>query len=122
MPNAPKLKLNKKMLVVTNTAPPKIAGGPLQLYNLFSNIDENDYCIFTSPRNFKSRENKFGKKLGCNYYFFENQKKIGLFTSMLCIFVIFIGFNPVIYYQYLTWAIPFIPLAAWESGNDKRLA
>ena len=55
-------------------------------------------------------------------YIAAYQKKIGLFTSMLCIFVIFIGFNPVIYYQYLAWAIPFIPLAAWESGNDKRLA
>ncbi|MEO6078150.1 MAG: hypothetical protein ABIP54_05165 [Candidatus Andersenbacteria bacterium] len=45
------------------------------------------------------------------------KKRIGLFGSILCTFIIFTGFSPVLYMQYLAWITPFIPLAIYENGD-----
>jgi hypothetical protein len=42
------------------------------------------------------------------------KKEIGIFGSCLAIFVIFTGFNPVLFFHYLAWIVPFIPLALAE--------
>lgn len=39
------------------------------------------------------------------------KKEIGIFGACLAIFTIFIGFNPVLFFHYLAWVIPFVPLA-----------
>lgn len=44
------------------------------------------------------------------------RKEMRLFGATLAIFTIFIGFNPVLFFQYLTWVIPFIPLAISEGA------
>ncbi len=48
-------------------------------------------------------------------YIAAGHKEIRLFGACLAIFTIFIGFNPVLFFQYLAWIIPFIPLAISEA-------
>lgn len=43
------------------------------------------------------------------------RKEIQIYGATLAIFIIFIGFNPVLFFQYLAWIIPFIPLAISEA-------
>ncbi len=47
------------------------------------------------------------------------KKQVRMFGATLAIFIVFIGFNPVLFFQYLTWIIPFIPLAISESAITK---
>ena len=42
------------------------------------------------------------------------RKELRLFGATLAVFVVFAGFNPVLFFQYLAWIIPFIPLAISE--------
>lgn len=68
------LKLNKKILIISSYAPPKITGGALYLYNIFSNISPDSYCFLTSKKNFILSSNKItGQKyvLGCRYFFYD---------------------------------------------------
>lgn len=44
------------------------------------------------------------------------KKQAGLFGATLAVFVVFAGFNPVLFYQYLAWIIPFVPLAISEAA------
>ncbi len=44
------------------------------------------------------------------------KREIGLWGACLAIFTIFIGFNPVLFFQYLAWIIPLIPLAISEAA------
>lgn len=46
------------------------------------------------------------------------KKEIELFGACLIILTIFIGFNQVLFFQYLAWIIPFIPLALLEKKRD----
>ncbi len=43
------------------------------------------------------------------------RKEIRIYGAALAIFIIFIGFNPVLFFQYLAWIIPFVPLAISEA-------
>jgi len=72
MKNKSLLNLNKKVLIVSSWAPPKI-GGAQNLYNVFSNINYGDYAILTSSKNFDGENGKFGTKLECNYYFYDSK-------------------------------------------------
>ena len=77
-----KIKLSKKVLLISTWAPPGVSGGPHLLYNLFSGFDDNSYCLFTSIRNFPNKEQSIhGKKLPCKYFFFEEGEvfKVPLF-------------------------------------------
>ncbi|MFA6513914.1 MAG: hypothetical protein WCT50_01320 [Patescibacteria group bacterium] len=68
------LNLNKKILLLSSWAPPKI-GGAQNLYNIFANINPDDYCILTSKQNLKGKEGKFGTKLECDYFFYDEETK-----------------------------------------------
>jgi hypothetical protein len=48
------------------------------------------------------------------------RKEVALYGACLAIFTIFIGFNPVLFYQYLSWIIPFIPLALGEARRSPQ--
>jgi glycosyltransferase involved in cell wall biosynthesis len=76
MPDLP--KLNKKILIVSSYAPPKIGGGPQCLYHLFSHFDAASYAIFTSKKNVNQAEKgeKTGLMLPCNYYFYDKIRPI----------------------------------------------
>lgn len=43
------------------------------------------------------------------------RREMHLFGATLAIFTIFAGFNPVLFFQYLAWVIPFVPLAISEA-------
>lgn len=47
------------------------------------------------------------------------RKEVRIFGATLAIFTIFIGFNPVLFFQYLAWIIPFIPLAISEATSSE---
>jgi len=76
-----KIKLAKKVLIVSSWAPPQISGSAHFLYNLFSNFEENNYYILTSKRNFSSNNKNDEKILSGKYFFFEDGEifKIPLF-------------------------------------------
>ncbi|MDO9399728.1 MAG: hypothetical protein Q7T79_03545 [bacterium] len=65
------LKLNKKLLLLSQWAPPAI-GGPQFLYNLFINIQSNDYFFLTDQINTTKDTKHTGSKLPCKYFFFNN--------------------------------------------------
>lgn len=48
------------------------------------------------------------------------RKEVALFGASLAILTIFLGFNPVLFFQYLAWVIPFIPLAIAENTTPYR--
>ena len=50
------------------------------------------------------------------------KKQIGIFAAALATFTVFAGFNPVLFYQYLAWIIPFIPLALNEAALPGALS
>jgi glycosyltransferase involved in cell wall biosynthesis len=66
------LILNKKTLIISSWAPPKI-GGAQNLYNIFSNIDPSSYSILTSEQNLQGKIGKFGSKLDCEYFFYDKK-------------------------------------------------
>lgn len=66
------LILNKKTLIISSWAPPKI-GGAQNLYNIFSNIAPSSYSILTSEQNFQGKIGKFGSKLDCEYFFYDKK-------------------------------------------------
>lgn len=43
------------------------------------------------------------------------RREMYIFGATLAIFIIFAGFNPVLFFQYLAWIIPFVPLAISEA-------
>ncbi len=43
------------------------------------------------------------------------RRSVGWFTACLLTVVTFIDLNPVLFYQYLTWMVPFVPLILLES-------
>lgn len=66
------LNFNKKTLIISSWAPPKI-GGAQNLYNIFSNIDPSSYSILTSEQNLQGKIGKFGSKLDCEYFFYDKK-------------------------------------------------
>jgi len=63
--------LNKKILVISSWAPPKI-GGPQNFYYLFSELNPRDFYIITKKQNLPSDNKKLGYKLDCDYFFYNN--------------------------------------------------
>lgn len=47
-------------------------------------------------------------------YFVALQRAIGRYAAAMLVMAIFIGFNPVLFTQYLAWLMPLLPLAAAE--------
>jgi hypothetical protein len=47
-------------------------------------------------------------------YFAAWQKAVGRYGAAMLVMVAFIGFNPVLFIQYLAWLMPLLPLAAAE--------
>lgn len=47
-------------------------------------------------------------------YFVALQRAIGRYAAAMLVMAIFIGFNPVLFTQYLAWLMPLLPLAAGE--------
>lgn len=74
MKNKSHLKLNKKVLIISSWAPPKI-GGAQNLYNVFSNIDPAGYSILTSIKNTEGKNNAFGSQLECSYFFYDENAR-----------------------------------------------
>ena len=66
--------INKKVLIISSWAPPKIGGAPQCFYNLFSLINCKDFCILTSQQNFIKKNIQYGRKLNCDYYFYNKKK------------------------------------------------
>lgn len=50
------------------------------------------------------------------------KKEVGMYGAILAIFTIFIGFNPVLFFHYLAWIVPFIPLALSEATSSRALS
>jgi hypothetical protein len=62
--------LNKKTLLISDSAPPKV-GGPQSIYEIFSFIDSNSYVMLTSYCNIPKNNEPVGDWLKCKYYFFD---------------------------------------------------
>jgi len=76
------LKLNKKLLILSQCAPPAI-GGIQNLYNLFINISPDDYFLLTNQINVTKNT---GSKLPCKYFFYSKflSKKSICFKLNIC--------------------------------------
>jgi glycosyltransferase involved in cell wall biosynthesis len=68
------MRLDKKVMVVSSWAPPSIGGSPRLLYNFFSRLDSDTYCLLTSKRNLPSGQTPLTKSLECNYHFYDEGK------------------------------------------------
>ena len=68
------MRLDKKAIVISSWAPPSIGGSPRLLYNFFSRIDPDTYCILTSKRNLPSEQILLTKPLDCSYHFYDDGK------------------------------------------------
>lgn len=66
------LRIKKNLLIISSWAPPKI-GGAQNLYNIFSNINPDNYKILTSEQNFSKPINKVGSTLQCKYFFYRGK-------------------------------------------------
>jgi glycosyltransferase involved in cell wall biosynthesis len=66
------LNLNKKALIISSWAPPQI-GGAQNLYNLFIDINPENYCLLTNEKSLDDLK-RGGPKLNCQYYFFETYR------------------------------------------------
>lgn len=64
-----KFTLDRKLLVVSSWAPP-MAGGPQNLYNLFSQFSADSYCILTSYDAIQN-SSSFGRWLAGEYFFYD---------------------------------------------------
>jgi hypothetical protein len=71
-----------------------------------------DITGMLSLEGFSARIPLFGMML--LVYITALRKEIAIYGASLAVFAIFIGFNPVLFFQYLAWIIPFIPLALAE--------
>ena len=67
------MDINKKILLISSWAPPMI-GGPQNLYNIFSNFNNNSYSILSSLINIKQSQKNgvSGSSLGGEYYFYDD--------------------------------------------------
>lgn len=48
------------------------------------------------------------------------RRKIGIYMSTMLTMFVFVYFNSVFFFQYICWAVPFIPLSLCDMFNDKR--
>lgn len=64
--------LNKKILIISSWAPPKV-GGAQNLYNIFKYINCDNYFILTRRQNMLGTNGTFGSKLDCEYYFYSKE-------------------------------------------------
>lgn len=62
----PDIKFSKKVLVISNFAPPASGGSPHVIYNLFKNYDPESYVFYTHEKNVLSGDMR--RKLRCRYY------------------------------------------------------
>ncbi len=67
----PRIRFNKKMLVVSSFALPAPGASPHFLYNLFSQFSEDSYAIFTDSKNMNPEFTH--PKLPCQYFLFDEK-------------------------------------------------
>ena len=65
----------KKILVVSSWAPP-VVGGPLNLYNLLSQMPKESYCLLTSYYGIDNYSARHGNWLEGKYIFYDNPRFI----------------------------------------------
>ena len=49
------------------------------------------------------------------------RRRIGMYASVLLTMLIFVGFNPVLFQQYMCWVVPFIPLSVCDMTQVTQL-
>ncbi len=45
--------------------------------------------------------------------------RLGRYSSVLLIIAIFVSFNPILFDQYFTWLLPFVPLALYDAAQPQ---
>lgn len=71
----------KKILIVSSWAPPAV-GGPLNLYNLLSQMPAESYCLLTSYYGIDNYSARYGNWLKGKYIFYDNPGFINSSSSL----------------------------------------